>query len=116
MKAILFNYFFKPTDELRDFCESIGYKNPDFSNDYDLMFDSRVVEFCEKRASFFWGEKVYKGKEDYNYRVGFAGAGYFRDVDTTKKWKLGRNHVDSLVVDYVDVCVNGYGHISLVSQ
>lgn len=116
MKAILFDYLFEAPDELREFCESIGYKNHDYSTNYDLMFDSRIVEFCEQRLSSLWGEKVYKGKESYKFRCGFAGAGYIRDIDTNRKWRLKYNNVDSPIVDYVDIHVNDYGRISVISQ
>lgn len=116
MKAILFPSWFEAPDELKEFCESIGYKNHDYSTNYDLMFDSRVVEFCEKRLSSLWSEMVYKGKENYKFRIGFAGAGYIRNIDITRKWRLKYNQVDAPIVDYVDICVNDYGRVSIVSQ
>lgn len=116
MKAIIFPYGFKAPDELNEFCESIGYKNLNYSSNYDLMFDSRVIEFCEKRLSKLWGEEVYKGRETYEHRCGFAGAGYIRDIDTTRKWRLKYNHVDAPIIDYVDITVNDYGYVSIISQ
>lgn len=115
MKAILFDCYFEAPDELNEFCKSIGYKKPDYSNNYDLMFDSRVVEFCEQRLSNLWNEKVYKGRDSYKFRIGFAGAGYIRDIDTTRNWRLKYNNVDAPIVDYVDVVVNDYGYVSVVS-
>ena len=56
MKAILFDYYFEAPDELNDFCKSIGYDNPNYSNNFDLMFDQRVVEFCKQRLSRLWNE------------------------------------------------------------
>lgn len=113
-KAIIFDFYFEAPDELNEFCKSIGYGDkPDYSNDYDLMFDSRVVEFCEQRLSKLWGEKVYKGKESYKFRCGFAGAGYIREIDTKKKWVLRYNRVDAPIVKYVDVHVNAYGYTSV---
>lgn len=116
MKAILFDYCFEAPDELDEFCKSIGYNNPNYFNNYDLMFDSRVVEFCEQRLSKLWNENVYKGRESYKFRCGFAGAGYIRDIDTTRKWRLKYNNVDAPIVNYVDICVNDYGYVSVVSQ
>lgn len=115
MKAIIFGDFFEAPDELNEFCKSIGYDNPDYSHNFDLMFDKRVVEFCEKRLSSLWNEMVYKGKESYKFRIGFAGAGHIRDIDTTRKWRLTYNNVDAPVVRYVDVKVNEYGYVSIVS-
>ncbi len=116
MKAILFDYCFEAPDELNEFCESIGYKNPSYYTNYDLMFDNRVIEFCEKRLSSLCGEKVYKGKESYKFRCGFAGAGYIRDIDTTRKWRLKYNSVDAPIIDYIDIHVNDYGRVYIVSQ
>ena len=57
MKAILFDYYFEAPDELNDFCKSIGYDNPNYSNNFDLMFDQRVVEFCKQIdvSEFYFG-------------------------------------------------------------
>lgn len=115
MKAILFPYWFEAPDELNEFCKSIGYDNPDYSNNYDLMFDSRVVEFCQQRLSNLWNEKVYKGRDSYKFRIGFAGAGYIRDIDTTRKWRIKYSNVDAPIIDYVDINVNEYGLVSVVS-
>lgn len=116
MKAILFDYYFEAPDELNDFCRSIGYENPKYSTNFDLMFDQRVIEFCEQRLSRLWNEQVYKGKESYKFRCGFAGAGYIRDIDTTRKWRLQYNHVDAPLIDYVDIKVNDYGYVRVVSK
>ncbi len=116
MKAIIFDYYFEPPDELKNFCESIGYKDNDYSTNYDLMFDKRIVEFCEKRLNNLWNEKVYKGKESIKFKIGFAGAGYIRDIDTTKKWRIKYNNVDAPIIDYVDVVVNQYGYVKVKSK
>ena len=111
MKAIIFDYCFEAPDELNEFCKSIGYgENPDYSNNYDLMFDERVIEFCERRLSKLWNERVYIGKESNKFRVGFAGAGYIREIDTKKPWVVKRNNVDAPVIQYVEFEVNSYGH------
>ena len=116
MKAILFDSYFEAPDELNNFCKSIGYENPNYSNNFDLMFDQRVVEFCKQRLSRLWNEQVYKGKESYKFRVGFAGAGYIREIDTTRKWRIKYNNVDAPIIDYIDVNVNDYGYVSLISK
>lgn len=113
-KAIIFDYCFEAPDELVDFCKNIGYSNPDFANDFDLMFDQRVVEFCEKRVEPLWSERVYKGKESYAFRCGFAGAGYIREIDTSKVWNLRHNNVDAPIINYVEVNTNKYGYLSVL--
>lgn len=115
MKAVFFDYSFEPPDELNEFCKSIGYQHPYYYNNYDLMFDQRVVAFCEERLSSIGDEMAYKGKETYRFRCGFAGAGYILDVDITKKWRLKHTLVGAPMIDYVDVKTNSYGRVSFVS-
>ena len=40
MKAILFDYYFEAPDELNDFCKSIGYDNPNYSNNFDCSINA----------------------------------------------------------------------------
>ncbi|MDO5546863.1 MAG: hypothetical protein Q4F79_00025 [Eubacteriales bacterium] len=114
VKAIIFSRWFLAPDELDEFCRSIGYEKPDFPNDFNIMFDQRVVEFCEKRLSSLWDEMVYKGRDDPRFRIGFAGAGYIRNVDTSKTWRFRYNNVDAPIIDYIDVKVNDYGYLCVV--
>lgn len=113
-KAIIFDRWFLPPKELDEFCKSIGYENPDYANDFELMFDQRIVEFCESRLSKVWNEMVYKGCEDSRFRMGFAGAGSIRNIDTSRTWRIRYNNVDSPIIDYVDVDVNDYGYVMLI--
>ena len=115
MKAVVFSGWFEAPDELIEFCKNIGYENPDFKS-LDLMFDKRIVDFCEQRLSKLWDENVYKGRQTYMRKIGFAGAGYIRDIDTTRKWRFKYSHVGAPIVDYVEIHVNDYGEISIVSQ
>lgn len=112
--AIIFDRWFIAPDELNEFCKSIGYENPDYPNDFDLMFDPRVVQFCQQNLTMLWGECVYRGRESCDFRCGFAGAGYIRSIDTSKVWRLSYNHVDAPVIDYVQVSTNKYGYLSVL--
>jgi hypothetical protein len=117
MKAIIFDRWFQSPDEFKEFCESIGYKRFDIiscSRNYDLMFDERVIEFCEERLSKLWSEMVYKGKESIEFKIGFAGAGYIRDIDTDKTWVIEHNKVDAPIIKYVTPRRNEYGHLSVL--
>lgn len=118
MRAIIFSQYFEAPDELMEFCNNIGYTGSrySYSSNYDMMFDERVVEFCEQRLSRLWDEKVYRGRESYKFRCGFAGAGYIREVDTTQKWRLKYNNVDAPIIDYVDIHINDYGYTTVVSK
>ncbi len=115
IKAIIFSRWFEPTDELKNFCKSIGYNTNDYSSDFNLMFDPRVVRFCESKLSSLWNEQVYKGRKSDKSKIGFAGAGYIREVDITKKWKLKYNQVDAPIIDYVEACCNEYGYLVVKS-
>ena len=115
MKAIIFPYYFEAPDELNDFCRSLGYgPNPVYYINWELMFDQRVVEFCEQRLSKLWNEKVYRGKSSSKFRCGFAGAGYIREIDTSRKWRLKYNNVDAPVIEYILVDTNKYGYTTMV--
>lgn len=116
MEAIIFSNWFEPDDEFEQFCKSLGYQTDRISTNFDLMFDPQIVKFCKSRRSKLWGEKVYRGKESYKFKCGFAGAGYFRDIDTTKPWVIKYNHVDAPIIEYVSVDVNEYGHLKLKSD
>ena len=115
MKAVIFSEWFEAPDELRDFVISCGY---DFfsSRNYDIMFNQKVVDFCEKCLSPLWNEMVYKGQENYKFRCGFAGAGYIRDVDVNKRWIIKYNNVDAPIITYVDVDTNKYGYTRLIKE
>ena len=115
MKAIIFGYDFDAPDELKDFIKSLGYDNFDYRS-FDIMFDSRVVEFCEQRLSPLWDEMVYKGKKNTYFRCGFAGAGYIRNIDICRKWNIKYNHVDAPIINYVDVSTNKYGYTKLINR
>lgn len=118
MKAIIFSDWFEPNDEFKDFLYSIGYTDINYKSfkNFDMMFDQRVFDFCSKKLSKLWGEKVYIGKESYKFLCGFAGAGYLRDIDITKKWIIKYNHVDAPIIEYIDVNVNNYGYVSIVEN
>lgn len=115
MKAIIFGDWFEAPDELKEFVASCGYDFFDNQN-YEIMFDSRVVEFCEKRLSPLWNEMVYKGRESYKFRCGFAGAGYIRDIDVDKRWIIKYNNVDAPIITYVDVYTNKYGYTRMIRE
>lgn len=114
MRAIIFGDWFEAPDELSEFVKSLGYDFFDCRN-FDIMFDPRVVEFCEQRLSPLWDEMVYKGKESDKFKCGFAGAGYMRDIDISRKWNIRYNNVDAPRINYVDVRSNDYGYTILVS-
>ena len=113
-KAILFGRWFEAPEELVEFCKNIGYTKPDFANDFDIMFDARVIEFCESRLTSLWDEMVYRGKENYKFRCGFAGAGYIREIDISRVWNLRYNKVDAPIINYVDVKTNKYGYLTVL--
>lgn len=113
MKAILFSYNFDAPDELNEFVKILGYACPDYRN-FDIAFDPRVVKFCEQRLSPLWNEMVYKGKKSIYFRCGFAGAGYIRDIDISKKWNIRYNNVDAPIINYIDVYTNDYGYTELI--
>lgn len=113
MKAIIFSDWFQPTDEFKEFCHSLGYTDENYNKNFNLMFDERVIKFCEERLTELWDEKVYRGRESTSFRVGFCGSGYIREIDVDKKWVIERSNVDAPIITYVEPEVNRYGFFSL---
>lgn len=114
MKAIIFSGSFEPPQELIDFCEQkldLDARYIDWS-DNEIRFDPAIVKFCEERLSPLWDEMVYKGKDDYRFRVGFAGAGHIRDIDINKPWTLVYSNVDAPIVRYVST--DSYGKVMML--
>ena len=118
MKAILFSKGFEAPEELVKFAEDLGYDNPNFTKNFDLMFDNRIVEFCEQNLSNLWDEMVYKGKETYKRKIGFAGAGYIREIDTTRQWHLKYSITGAPIIVYIDVHINtnAYGYVEVIYE
>lgn len=114
MKAVIFSSWFEAPDELLEFCASIGHVFHHSGLDYKVCFDQRVVEFCEKHAETLWDECVYKGRTNYRFRIGFAGAAYIRDIDTNRKWRIVYNSVDAPVIQYIDVITDEFGKTDIV--
>lgn len=118
-KAIIFSSWFEADDEFHEFCKSLGYnlKPNEYGNksdlNFDIMFDPRVIEYCEKHKSKLWNEYVFKGKESFNFRCGFSGAAYFREIDTSKMWTIKYNQVDAPVITYVKIITNEYGYTNM---
>lgn len=110
MQCVIFSSDFEPPEQLKDFLRELGYSALNPQHDFDVMFDERVVEFCKNRTTKLWGEDVYIGKETTNRKIGFHGAGYFRDIDTTRKWCITYNAVDAVVIKYIDRITNKYGY------
>lgn len=110
MKAVIFSPWFEAPDELEELYMSFGRVFHHSGFDFKVSFDPRVVEFCESHAEDLRGEKVYKGRSNHKYRIGFAGAGYIRDIDTTRKWRIRTNGVDAPVIEYIDIVTDKSGH------
>lgn len=113
MKAVIFSPWFEAPDKLLEFYMSIGHVFHHSGIDFKVCFDPKVVEFCESHSEDLWGEKVYKGRSNYRYRIGFAGAGYIRDIDTNRKWRIGLNSVESPVIEYIDVVTDEFGQTQI---
>lgn len=114
MKAIIFSKFFQAPDELNEFCKSIGYENPNYQ-DFDLMFDQRIIEFCKKNLKPLWGEKVYIGRGSLDFRIGFAGAGYIREININRLWNIKYNQTDAPIINYIEVSTNKYGFTTFLN-
>ena len=113
MKVLYFDRHFEPKQEFIDYISSLGYKY--WWNNLTLKTDPRVIKFVEDRLEILWGnDHMYKGRESYNYRIGFAGAAIVLDVDETRKWDLKFTQTDYPIVRYVDVLTDVTGYTRVV--
>lgn len=115
MKAIIFDHIFEAPEELEEFCKTLGYDFPNYRYNRELMFDSRVIEFCEERLSEFGDVKVYKGKKDNKYKIGCAGIGCIYDIDTSRGWRIIQDNSGFPRPVYIDVLRDEYGYITIKS-
>lgn len=114
MKAILFSRGFKAPDELAEIINFSYHSHSLLKQHYLIMFEPEIIEFCEQRLSPLYGEYVYKGKESSEFKCGFAGAGYIRDIDTSRKWTIESNSVGAPIITYVEVrTIQPYGYTYL---
>ena len=115
-KVVLMSNFFEAPDEFITYIKSLGYDSYDYRKNFKLMFDERVIDFVEKRTTNIMNRKVYKGKESYKYKIGFAGLAVVKEVDTSKKWIIDYDNLDIPCIQYVDIKTNEYGFTTLKAE
>lgn len=110
--------FWNPPEEFVEYAKSIGYLN---YYDLDCLFDERIVKFVEDHANWIInGENrlynLYKGKADFNFKIGFAGFARVVQVDIDKTWRFctkNKPFPDFPSIEYVDVSTDKYNHITI---
>lgn len=111
-KEIIFTSgIFELDDKFKKFLRGIGYT---YLSE-EAREDARVIQFIKDNGTSFWGYLVYKGRESYNFKIGFAGFAYIINVDTSKQWILEYTDTDLRKVSYVKVNTSNNGMISLES-
>ena len=111
---IYFNTFFEPTEDFKKFYESIGYTKSDIINSSDAWFDDRIVKYVKEHLDHeMWNfnGRIMRGANDYNFRIGFAGAAYPMVVDTDRPWRVTLNNDGGPVVKYIRVSVDKFGQM-----
>ena len=109
---IYFNTFFEPTEDFKNFYESIGYTKDDIINSSDAWFDDRIVKYVKEHLNHeMWNfnGKIMEGAKDYRFRIGFAGAAYPMVVDTDRPWRVTLNNDGSPAVKYIVMTTDKFG-------
>lgn len=112
----MFDYCFEAPDEFLDYIKSLGYNTKTYCRNFDLMFDERVISFVEDRLVKFHGNLIYKGKDSYKFKIGFAGHMQIGEVDTSKQWIIERDRYDMFKISYVSLISNKYGFTILKKE
>ena len=94
-KVIIFSHF-KPTEEFDNFVKSLGYENPDYEYLNDMWFDETLIKYIEDNCNWHYYKHndipCIKGKDYYEFKIGFAGVASVIEVDTTKPWIIQKDN------------------------
>lgn len=104
---------FELDDVFRSFLNSIGYK--DLTE--EAREDEKVIQFIKDYGENFRGYLVYKGKPNFNFKIGFSGLAFIINVNTSKNWvlKMMNDDSDLKAISYVSVNKSSNGEIYLNS-
>lgn len=115
-KFVYFTKSFEPTNDFKQFCESLGYidifskklNNITDTQIETFVFDKRIVEYIESHKDF--QDKAMKGNISNKYKIGYAGLAYIVSVDTSKLWQV--SYIGSTpVAKYVNYKHTSKGYI-----
>lgn len=112
-KALIFDSWFEAPDNLIDYIVSLGYNKRNYKNNFDLMFDERVIDFVKNNLKTFRGNNRFQGKESYNFKIGFAGCVSIVEVDTTRPWIVEYGNDDGVKIKYIKIEKNEYGYVTI---
>lgn len=116
---IYFNTFFEPTEDFKNFYESIGYTKNDIIKTSDAWFDDRIVKYVKEHLNYepwnFDG-KAMKGAKDFRFRIGFAGAAYPMIVDVDRPWKIIFQNNDAPIVKYITMITDKFNQVSFLVE
>lgn len=116
LKEFVWFDFFRPTDEFKEFLESIGYGSHPTMFFYlsDLNFDERVVEYVKNHINFR-GHSM-KGRETSERLIGFYGTATVLEVETDQKWHIRYKNDDTPYVEYLAVKTDNYGFTRVIGS
>lgn len=109
MKIIIYSSGFEPPIELVELAEKRK-----FSSIYDPRFvcDDEAVQFVESKLTT--SHKVYLGRPNNKYRIGYAGFAQIIDVDPTRNWILVEDFKECVgyqKVQYVEIITDQNGKV-----
>ena len=112
-ECVIFDAYFKPTEEFEKFYTELGYTIYDFYKFGDANFDNRIISYIKEYSD--WrsdGEVRYalKGAESHLFKIGFSGLASVLEVDIDRPWVIKYTSRDTPYVDYVKLEVNSYNH------
>jgi hypothetical protein len=111
-ECVVWDPFFVPPQEFKEFVESFGYRIVAFRFVDDVNFDPRVVQYVKEHSNWHaWDKCKYamRGAPSSDFKIGFAGAAFVVVVDTDIPWTLGYHNGGVPYVKYIIPYVSKYG-------
>lgn len=102
---------FEPTDDFLEMLHSFGYE----TFNMDARMDKRIIAWLHQNGDSMDDCLVYKGRTNFNYKIGFSGVLLVIPVDTNKNWRFASyGNRDLVKVQYVEVHKTTLGQVSFI--
>lgn len=116
-ECVIFDTWFVPPEEFREFFEQRGYQSCDMFQLGKMNFDPEIVQYIKDHANWHaWDKAKYsmKGAPSCDFKIGFAGAATIIEVDTDRPWCVKYSNGDIPYPVYAYIRTNEYNYTNIV--
>lgn len=110
MKVVVMDAIFEPDDDFKQFLEANELTI--YCNEF--TYSEKVVNYIETHCNWHGYRNhtpAIKGASSYEYKIGFCGACFVVDVDTSKLWTIKWNDVDEPYPCYISIKKDKYNRV-----